>query len=177
MSFNSLKDFHPADIIFSWSFWCKESLATFLDPNLQLQDLLTGVTFTSADCRYRIWSRNSSINSNNPHCKLSFLVRYSFAISFSSVPFLLHQSVLTVEDQLNMFKKYIKKLKAGVGEGEEKTAEILAKSMFIICLGSDDISVTHFLTPFRRQYDIDQYTSMLVNISSNLQQVFFQFHT
>ena len=70
-----------------------------------------------------------------------------------------------------MFKKYIKKLKEGVGE--ERTAKILAKSIFSICLVSNDIAGTYYLRLYRRrQYDIDQYTSMLVNISLDFQHVF-----
>ena len=84
---------------------------------------------------------------------------------------MLYQSVLSVEDQLNMFKGYIGKLKAAVGEA--RTALILAKSIFIISMGSNDIAGTYFMTSFRREYNIQEYTSMLVNISSNFLQVCF----
>ncbi|KAK7262972.1 hypothetical protein RJT34_30555 [Clitoria ternatea] len=73
---------------------------------------------------------------------------------------------LSLEDQLNMFKEYIGKLKAAIGE--ERTTLLLAESMFIVSVGTNDISVTYFLTPFRKhEYDIEGYTSRMVNTSSN----------
>ncbi|KAK7360223.1 hypothetical protein VNO77_02205 [Canavalia gladiata] len=76
---------------------------------------------------------------------------------------------LSTDDQLQMFKGYIEKLKAAVGD--ERTALFLAKSLFIISMGTNDISVTYFLTPFRKtKYDIERYTSMLVTMSSNFLQ-------
>lgn len=71
-----------------------------------------------------------------------------------------------------MFKEYIGKLKAAVGE--EKTTLTLTKSLFLVSMGSNDISVTYFLTSFRKNdYDIQEYTSMLVNMSSKFLQVCF----
>jgi len=71
-----------------------------------------------------------------------------------------------------MFKEYIGILKAYVGE--ERTAFILAKSLFFISMGSNDVSVTYFMSPYRRnEYNVEEYTSMLVNISSNFLQVWF----
>ena len=85
---------------------------------------------------------------------------------------MLYQSVLSVEDQLNMFKGYIGKLKAAVGEA--RTALILAKSIFIISMGSNDIAGTYFMKQYRRdEYNVEEYTTMLVNISSNFLQVCF----
>jgi len=71
-----------------------------------------------------------------------------------------------------MFRDYIGKLKADVGE--ERTAFILAKSIFFISMGSNDILVTYFMSPFRRnEYNVEEYTSMLVDVSSNFLQVCF----
>ncbi|KAI4327767.1 hypothetical protein L6164_020191 [Bauhinia variegata] len=131
----------PSDIFAEW-FGVKEFLPPYLDPNLQIQDLLTGVSFASAGSGY------------DP-----------------LTPKLL--SVISLADQLRMFKEYTKKLKEAVSE--ERTAQILAQSIFILCLGSNDISVTYYLTPFRRiQYDSDEYTSILANISLSLQQELYQ---
>ena len=70
-----------------------------------------------------------------------------------------------------MFKEYIGRLKAAVGE--ERTAFILEKSIVIISMGSNDISGTYFLTPYRRfQYNVKEYTSMLAKIASNFIQVY-----
>ncbi|MED6217402.1 hypothetical protein PIB30_017462, partial [Stylosanthes scabra] len=52
-----------------------------------------------------------------------------------------------MEDQLAMFKEYIGRLKGAVGE--ERTAYILEKSIVLISMGSNDISGTYFLTPYR----------------------------
>ncbi|XP_027341164.1 GDSL esterase/lipase At1g20120-like [Abrus precatorius] len=80
---------------------------------------------------------------------------------------------LSADDQLQMFKEYIEKLKAAVGE--ERTNFILAKSIFIISMGSNDISITYFMTPIRRhKYDIAEYTSMLVNTSSDFVKELYQ---
>ncbi|RHN41945.1 putative triacylglycerol lipase [Medicago truncatula] len=75
-------------------------------------------------------------------------------------------SVLSAEDQLEMFKEYIGKLKEAVGEN--RTAEIIANSMLIISMGTNDIAGTYYLlAPFRQlEYDIENYTSMLVSANS-----------
>ncbi|XP_061359000.1 GDSL esterase/lipase At3g14820-like [Gastrolobium bilobum] len=113
----------------------KEAMPPYLDPHLQIEDLLTGVCFASAGSGY------------DP-----------ITIELASV--------LSVEDQLNMFKEYIGKLKAAVGE--KKTCYILAKSLFIISMGSNDISGTYFLASYRRfEYSVKEYASILVNMSSN----------
>ncbi|XVE94528.1 hypothetical protein REPUB_Repub02eG0016500 [Reevesia pubescens] len=73
-------------------------------------------------------------------------------------------SVLSLSDQLNHFKEYIRKLKALVGE--DKTNFILAKSVFLVVAGSDDIANTYFVLRARKlQYDIPAYTDLMVNSS------------
>lgn len=59
-----------------------------------------------------------------------------------------------------MFKSYIGKIKAAVGEN--KTEIILSISIFLVCSGSNDIANTYFSTPFRRaNYDIPAYTDLI----------------
>jgi hypothetical protein len=71
-----------------------------------------------------------------------------------------------------MFKEYIGKLKAAVGEN--RTADIISNSIYIISMGSNDISETYYLTPFRRiEYDIEKYTTMLVSANSKFVEVSF----
>ncbi|XVF35930.1 hypothetical protein REPUB_Repub19eG0014200 [Reevesia pubescens] len=71
-------------------------------------------------------------------------------------------SVIPMSDQLDHFKEYISKLKTLVGE--EKTNFILAKSLFLIVAGSDDIANTYFVLRARKlQYDIPAYTDLMVN--------------
>lgn len=71
------------------------------------------------------------------------------------------QSVLSMADQIEMFKEYISKLKGIVGE--ERTNFILTKSLFIVVAGSDDIANTYFVAHARElQYDIPTYTDLMV---------------
>nr|WAQ15369.1 GDSL esterase/lipase EXL3-like protein [Citrullus lanatus] len=75
-------------------------------------------------------------------------------------------SVLSLNDQLELFKDYIKKIKAAVGE--EKATAILSKSIIIVCTGSDDIANTYFISPFRRaHYDVASYTDLMLQSASS----------
>ncbi|CAL5197463.1 unnamed protein product [Lathyrus oleraceus] len=82
-------------------------------------------------------------------------------------------SVLSAEDQLEMFKEYIAKLKEAVGGN--RTTEIIENSIFIISMGSNDIAGTYFTSPFRKdEYDIEKYTSMLISESSKFVEELYQ---
>ncbi|XP_027347796.1 GDSL esterase/lipase EXL3-like [Abrus precatorius] len=127
----------PSDIIAA-KFGVKKLLPAYLDPNLKLQDLLTGVSFASGGAGYDPLTAE--------------LV-----------------SVKSLKDQLDMFMEYIKKINEGVGRN--RTALIVSKSIYIVCLGSDDIANTYALTPFRRaQYDIPSYTDLMASEASNFLQ-------
>ncbi|KAK9129423.1 hypothetical protein Sjap_009910 [Stephania japonica] len=70
-------------------------------------------------------------------------------------------NVLGLSAQINMFKEYIGKLKAMVGE--ERSASILSNSLYLVVGGSDDIANTYLGTPFRKfKYDIPAYTDLMV---------------
>ncbi|XP_010266840.1 PREDICTED: GDSL esterase/lipase EXL3-like [Nelumbo nucifera] len=131
----------PSDM-FASILGIKELLPPYLDPNLQDQDLLTGVNFASGASGY------DPLTS-----KLA--------------------SVYSITDQLGMFKEYIEKLKAAAA-GEERAKSITTQSLYIVCLGSDDISNTYFNSPFRRMdYDVPAYTDlMLQSASSFLQELY-----
>nr|KYP38585.1 GDSL esterase/lipase EXL3 [Cajanus cajan] len=121
----------------------KEALPPYLDPNLKIEDLLTGVCFASAGTGFDPLT-----------VKLA--------------------SVISAEDQLKMFQEYIGKLQEAVGK--EKTALILAKSIIVISMGSNDIAGTYFASPFRRfEYNVEEYTSLLINSSSNFVQELYKF--
>lgn len=80
------------------------------------------------------------------------------------------QSVISLSDQLNMFKEYIGKLKASFGE--KRTNFILANSLFLVVAGSDDIANTYFTIGIRKaQYDVPAYTDLMVNSASSFLQV------
>ena len=124
-------------------------------------------------CWLRIWSSNNRTSSNNTVYLQTLNISILFFTTASQFfHCVIYQAVLSVHDQLNMFRDYIGKLKADVGE--ERTAFILAKSIFFISMGSNDILVTYFMSPFRRnEYNVEEYTSMLVDVSSNFLQVCF----
>lgn len=84
------------------------------------------------------------------------------------------QSVLSLSDQIEYFKDYIMKLKLLVGEN--KTNFILAKGLFLVVAGSDDIANTYFTLRARKlQYDIPAYTDLMANSASDFLNVSFSF--
>ncbi|KAK9129422.1 hypothetical protein Sjap_009909 [Stephania japonica] len=56
-------------------------------------------------------------------------------------------TVLGLPDQLNLFKQYIGKLKAVAGE--ERTANILSNSLYLVFAGTDDIAGTYYISPIQ----------------------------
>jgi hypothetical protein len=67
-----------------------------------------------------------------------------------------------LSDQRELFREYKSKLKGIVGE--ERANFILAKSIFLVVVGSNDISNTYFLAGARRlQYDVASYTELMAN--------------
>lgn len=89
---------------------------------------------------------------------------------FIDLDLFLYQSALSLSDQLDLFKEYISKIDAAVGQ--ERRATILSKSLFMVCLGSNDIANTYYSTPVRSShYDISAYTDLMVNSASNFFQV------
>ncbi|KAJ9146937.1 hypothetical protein P3X46_029150 [Hevea brasiliensis] len=124
----------PSDFI-AEAFGVKKLLPAYLDPNLQTEDLLTGVCFASGG--------------------------NGFDNITSSLP-----PAFTLSDQLQQFKDYIKKINSAVGE--ERSATIVSKGIFIICTGTNDILTTYYTTPFRRfHYTIDSYADFLVSLASS----------
>ncbi|XP_050388071.1 GDSL esterase/lipase At3g14820-like [Argentina anserina] len=119
-------------------FGVKKILPAYLDPNVQLQDLLTGVCFASAGSGYDPLTAES-------------------------------QSVLSLSNQLGLFKEYKGKINAAVGN--KRTATLLSESFFIVSIGSNDLALNYFATPLRSaHYDIQAYTDFLIELASN----FFQ---
>lgn len=119
-------------------FGIKELLPAYLNPNLKIQDLLSGVSFASGGSGYDPLTSQL-------------------------------MSVLSLSEQLDLFKSYIEKLKAAVGEN--RTTTILSNSIVMVCSGSDDIANTYFTTPYRRsKYDIHSYTDLMLRSASNFVQ-------
>ncbi|KAK6922565.1 GDSL lipase/esterase [Dillenia turbinata] len=123
----------PSDLI-AEELSIKELVPAYLDPNLQVDDLLTGVSFASGATGYDPLTSKIA-------------------------------SVLSLSDQLNMFKEYTRKITEAVGE--DKKATIISKSLYIVCVGSDDIANTYFATPARKfDYGINDYTDLMVTFAS-----------
>ncbi|XAR61634.1 Triacylglycerol lipase [Bertholletia excelsa] len=124
----------PSDL-FVEELGIKELLPAYLDPNLQPEDLPTGVNFASGGAGYDPLTSELA-------------------------------SVISLSDQLDLFRDYITKLNAVVGE--EKASTILASSVFVVVAGSNDITNTYFNNPLRRLYfDVPSYTDLMVSSASN----------
>uniref|UniRef100_A0A7N0ZQY9 GDSL esterase/lipase EXL3 n=1 Tax=Kalanchoe fedtschenkoi TaxID=63787 RepID=A0A7N0ZQY9_KALFE len=71
-------------------------------------------------------------------------------------------SVISLSQQLDYFKEYISKLRSLVGE--DQTNYILARSLFLVVAGSDDLANTYFSARARQlEYDIPAYTDLMAN--------------
>lgn len=82
-------------------------------------------------------------------------------------------SVLSFSVQLEMFKQYIGKLKAFVGE--EKTNYILNNNIFLVVAGSDNLANTYFTLKIRSlQYDILSYADFIVASASNFTETIYK---
>ncbi|MCH83511.1 GDSL esterase/lipase, partial [Trifolium medium] len=76
---------------------------------------------------------------------------------------------ISMSGQLDLFKDYIVKLKGVVGEDRAKF--IIGNSLFLVVLGSNDISNTYYLSRLRQvQYDFPTYSDLLVNSAYNFYQ-------
>ncbi|XP_020681915.1 GDSL esterase/lipase EXL3-like, partial [Dendrobium catenatum] len=79
-------------------------------------------------------------------------------------------SVLSMDDQLDLFIEYKEKVKAIVGE--KKAAYITNNSEYLVVTGTDDLANTYFTTPFRRlEYDLPSYINFTVQSASTFIQV------
>lgn len=80
---------------------------------------------------------------------------------------------ISMSGQLDLFKDYIVRLKGLVGE--DRANFILANSLFLVVLGSNDISNTYYLSHLRQaQYDFPTYSDLLVNSALNFYQEMYQ---
>ncbi|KAL7244789.1 hypothetical protein ACSBR2_000197 [Camellia fascicularis] len=113
----------------------KELLPAYLDPNLQSDDLATGVNFASGGAGFDPLTSELA-------------------------------SVISLSDQIELFKEYIARLKGVVGE--ERTITILANSLYVVVAGSNDITNTYFNNPIRKlHFDVPSYTDLMVTSASN----------
>ncbi|GAB2260096.1 hypothetical protein Droror1_Dr00010951 [Drosera rotundifolia] len=117
--------------IIAQAFGVKKFVPAYLDPSLSINEMLTGVNFASSCSGY-----------------LPLTATYKY---FS----------LSLENQLDLFKQYIVKVKAAVGE--ERALEIVSQSIYVICTGSND-----FLYYYETQKsgNMSAYTDSVVNYAS-----------
>ncbi|KAL0325905.1 UNVERIFIED_CONTAM: GDSL esterase/lipase EXL2 [Sesamum radiatum] len=166
----------PSDLIVE-ELGIKDLLPAYFDPTLHAQDLLTGVNFASGGAGYDpLTSILSYVHSLiQESC---FFICYEcwfilLATSNSECPHLFLQSVLSLSDQLRMFKDYTTKLE--LIAGHERTSTILQEGLFIVVAGSNDITNTYFGTPLRKShYDVSSYTDLLVAYASNFVQELYK---
>lgn len=85
------------------------------------------------------------------------------------------EHVLFLDDQLRLFKGYINKLNATLGENA--TSTIISQSFYIVCAGNNDIINTYFGLPFARiKYNISIYTGLImVNWASSFVRIFMDY--
>ncbi|XP_021727610.1 GDSL esterase/lipase EXL3-like [Chenopodium quinoa] len=128
----------PSDF-FAEELGIKEFVPPYLDPKLNINDLVTGVSFAFGAAGY-----------DPDSAKLA--------------------NVMTLQDQLNLFRGYIKKLKDAVGENT--TSTIISQSVYLVCAGSNDITNTYFSLPFARLHykNVSAYTGVMVNWASSFVQ-------
>ncbi|XP_057468673.1 GDSL esterase/lipase EXL3-like [Actinidia eriantha] len=124
----------PSDL-FVEELGIKELLPAYLDPNLQTEDLKTGVNFASGGA------------------------------GFDPLTSALAE-VISLSDQIELFKEYVARLKGVVGEARTRT--IVADSIYVVVAGSNDITNTYFNNPIRKlHFDVPSYTDLMVTSASS----------
>ncbi|KAL6643190.1 hypothetical protein ACP70R_021371 [Stipagrostis hirtigluma subsp. patula] len=81
-------------------------------------------------------------------------------------------SVLTMDDQLDLFKEYKGKLTHIAGA--KRAAEIVSTSLYMVITGTTDFTNNYFATPFRRGYDLESYIDFLVQHASDFIQKLYE---
>ncbi|CAN1226722.1 GDSL esterase/lipase EXL3 [Linum perenne] len=83
------------------------------------------------------------------------------------------KSVLTMSDQLEMFKEYKSKIEKGMGG--KTAAKIVSESAYLIGVGSDDLVNTYFPSPIKRQqYDVQSYTDLMATYATSFYEKLYE---
>ncbi|KAJ0781615.1 putative SGNH hydrolase superfamily [Helianthus annuus] len=148
----------------------KEYVPPYLDPFIEDEDLITGVSFASGATGLDPLTSTINVSLLYMHAFNHFQVicihtdMYAYHI--------INQMVIPMVDQLEMFSNYIRKLEILVGKAEANN--ILNNSLFLVATGSDDFVDDYFTYPMRKiQYDLSSYTNFLVAEASTFIQVNF----
>ncbi|KAI3960648.1 hypothetical protein MKX01_003822, partial [Papaver californicum] len=72
---------------------------------------------------------------------------------------------LSLEQQMDLFKEYLAKVTAIVGEAKAKS--IVSESVYLVVAGSDDLANTYFLSKLRNNYDIPAYIDFMAERASS----------
>ncbi|KAJ9546166.1 hypothetical protein OSB04_025873 [Centaurea solstitialis] len=127
----------PSDFIVE-ELGIKDVLQPYLDPNLGIEDLLTGVNFASGGGGYDPLTSELA-------------------------------SVISLEEQIELFKEYMEKVKSMAGE--DAANAILSKGLFVVATGSNDVTNTYFNNPLRRyHFNFDSYTDLMIRSASSFLQ-------
>ncbi|KAK4774067.1 hypothetical protein SAY87_029086 [Trapa incisa] len=82
-------------------------------------------------------------------------------------------SVISLSEQLNLFKDYMRKIEAAVGRMQAKT--IVRESIYIVMAVSNDISNNYYFLPIRRvTHNVNSYTDLLINNATNFYKGLYQ---
>ncbi|GAB2254254.1 hypothetical protein Droror1_Dr00022063 [Drosera rotundifolia] len=79
--------------------------------------------------------------------------------------------VPSLQDQLEYFKEYKKKLIAAVGE--ERTSFIVSKSIYVVAAGSNDFTFTYNLFKLRQEMNMSSYTELMISQASVILQALY----
>ncbi|KAJ8430661.1 hypothetical protein Cgig2_000254 [Carnegiea gigantea] len=122
----------------------KQSIPAYLDPNLTVEDLMTGVSFASAGSGYDPMTaqRISIAIFSTGH--LGSGTRTGFGDCFSGV--------MDLVEQLEYFRQYKKRLEEKIGR--KRTRYIISKGVFIVSAGTNDVVDVFGITPLPLQSQI-----------------------
>ncbi|CAN6481207.1 unnamed protein product [Victoria cruziana] len=70
-------------------------------------------------------------------------------------------NVISLSTQVELFKEYMARLRSVAGE--EKARDIITNAQYSLIIGNNDIWNTYYTAGLRKNYDIDSYTSFLVD--------------
>ncbi|CAN1122372.1 GDSL esterase/lipase At3g14820 [Linum perenne] len=151
-------------------FGVKELLPPYLDPLLDIQQLLTGVSFASSGAGYDPHTSQLAVR---PYFFIFFFLLYIiFCVYHLNLRPFCHdeKNAIPITTQLDFLRRYIGRMNATVGE--ERTAYIVSQSAYITLIGSNDVSNMYPLV--ENFYDEDTYTDHMLNLALDFYQELYK---
>lgn len=133
----------------------KEMLPPYLDKNLTMDELKTGVSFASAGSGLDNATCLIAVGISVDPCR--FCGRNLLKLQLSWMICICVQAAMTVEQQLQLFMEY-----------KTKVGSIPGRSLYLICWGSNDV-VQHFT--FNDGLSDPDYADLMTQRASNFIQV------